>query len=236
MSSFKKYQELAKNSNIKSNQKVGRYADQNEEGIFPDLLYKIKNLSKEGANVCDIGCGCSRPVFDLIENGNKHKQKMFLIDSSEMLSFIPASKNIEKISGQFPSDEICIKEKMDAIIIYSVFHYIVADNLNWIQFIDSAVELLDEGGELLIGDIPNYSKKKRFLSSEFGGNFHKNFNNLKDAPEVEFSIFEKNIIDDAMILFILNRYRTMGFDTFLLPQRADLPFGYTREDILIRRF
>lgn len=39
MSSFKNYQELAKNSNIKSNQKVGRYVDQNEESILNDLAY-----------------------------------------------------------------------------------------------------------------------------------------------------------------------------------------------------
>lgn len=238
MNKFEYYQKLAENKDLLSHEKVGRSVRQPEDAIFSDLLFKIKNLSKESINICDIGCGCSKPVLELIEHSEKHKQKLFLIDGNSMLSHLPDNKNfIKKISGCFPNKDVIsqIDEKMDVIITYSVFQYVFADG-NFIEFLDSAVELLKEGGELFLGDIPNNSKLQRFLNSDFGCKFYQQYNNTKELPTINFSSFEKNVLDDSTVFYILNRYRTMGYDVYLLPQNERLPFCYSREDILIRKY
>lgn len=237
MNKFEYYQKLAENNDLASHEKVGRSIRQPENNIFSDMLLKIKNLSKESINVCDIGCGCSKPVLELIEHSEKQKQKLFLIDGSPMLSHLPDNKTfIKKISGCFPNKDIIkqIDEKMDVIIIYSVFQYVFTDG-NFIDFLDSAVELLKDGGELFLGDIPNNSKLQRFLNSDFGCKFYQQYNNTKELPTINFSSFEKNVLDDSTVIYILNRYRTMGYNVFILPQNEELPFCYSREDILIRK-
>lgn len=39
--------------------------------------------------------------------------------------------------------------------------------------------------------------------------------------------------DDALALDLMAFIRGKGFEAFLLPQSIDLPFGATREDILV---
>ena len=48
--------------------------------------------------------------------------------------------------------------------------------------------------------------------------------------------FQEMSINDDLIFMILQRYRLMGFETYLLPQKENLPLCYTREDILIRKW
>ena len=88
---------------------------------------------------------------------------------------------------------------------------------------------------MLIGDIPNISKRKRFFSSETGIAFHKNFMNTDEPPVVAHAKLESGEIDDGIIMGILQRYRGYGFDTYLLPQNSKLPMYNRREDILIHK-
>jgi len=37
------------------------------------------------------------------------------------------------------------------------------------------------------------------------------------------------------VVDLIARFRRQGFDTFVLPQSTSLPFGHTREDILVTR-
>jgi hypothetical protein len=39
--------------------------------------------------------------------------------------------------------------------------------------------------------------------------------------------------DDALVLDVMAFIRRKGFEAFLLPQPIDLPFGGSREDILV---
>ena len=103
------------------------------------------------------------------------------------------------------------------------------------EFIDRVVELLTEGGQLLLGDVPNVSKRKRFFASDAGVRYHQKFMATSDRPEVAFNVLEPGTLDDAVILAILGRYRSAGCDTFVLPQQPALPFANRREDILISR-
>ena len=75
--------------------------------------------------------------------------------------------------------------------------------------------LLSPGGKLLLGDIPNISKRNRNSKYNQG------------------ELFEK--IEDGFIFSILQRYRNFGFETYMLKQSEHLPLNETREHILIER-
>jgi len=240
---FEWYREQASSKDISETEMVGRFAEQNanEHAIFPDLLNKIPNLSNDGIKVVDIGCGCSKPVLDLIESGEEHNQELVLIDSAEMLDNIvldeTSAKKVEKAPICFPEYSFVDKHEgtADVVISISVFQCAFYDS-NFIDFVDSAVRLLKSGGYLLLADIPNGTKKKRFLNSEEGAKFHMAWAKTQDKPEVTWSEFESMSLDDSTIFYLLQRYRNMGFETYLLPQNEGLPFSNTREDILIRRW
>lgn len=88
---------------------------------------------------------------------------------------------------------------------------------------------------MLLGDIPNISKRKRFFASENGIDFHKKFMNTNLPPEVKFYSIESHEMDDSIIFCILSRARSQGFDAYVLPQSDELPMANRREDILIAR-
>jgi hypothetical protein len=105
--------------------------------------------------------------------------------------------------------------------------------MNPFYFIDAAVKLLNDGGRFLIGDIPNISKRNRFFASNTGLKFHQSFTKTATNPEYEFNTLIEDKIDDSLVYAILNRYRSAGFETYLLEQPASLPMSNRREDILI---
>ena len=120
------------------------------------------------------------------------------------------------------------------ILVYSVLQYVFVD-ASVFDFVDACLELLAPEGQLLIGDIPNVSKRKRFFSSEEGARFHREYTGTTDRPEVWFNAVERSKIDDAVVLGILARARAAGFDAHVLPQAPDLPMANRREDIQITR-
>ena len=123
---------------------------------------------------------------------------------------------------------------MDVVLIYSVLHYVYEDQPLF-GFIDAALKLLAPGGEMLIGDIPNISKRKRFFDSDAGIDFHQAYTESRQVPTPQFNVLEPNKIDDSVILSIIMHARAAGFDAYLLPQGCKLPMANRREDILIRR-
>ena len=106
-------------------------------------------------------------------------------------------------------------------------------------FISKVLELLEDGGLLLFGDLPNSSKKIKFLNSKIGNSFLIDWKNkMKSDKSSAFDQFEIDelavVIDDEFILNVVKMCRNKGFEAFILPQNPNLPFGHTREDILIR--
>lgn len=234
---FLHFQELASNSSSDP-EKVGRFSSQAEaEGyIFPNILSKLPSLSCEGSLVIDIGSGCSRPVRDLISHTENNQQKLVLVDSYEQLKYLPKAAHVQPFYSRFPDEKVCdtFKGKADCVIVYSVFHYVFLDS-NFTKFLDEAVSLLNYGGQLILGDIPNASKKKRFLSSESGKQFHRQWSQSDELPEIVWNNFEPMTLDDDVIAFLMQRYRNMGFETYLYPQHPMMPFSQTREDLVITR-
>jgi hypothetical protein len=106
---------------------------------------------------------------------------------------------------------------------------------NPFQFVDECIRLLAGGGQILIGDIPNISKRKRFFASPNGIRFHREFMKTDEAPAVAFNALEPGEIDDAVLIGIVMRARAAGCDAYILPQPANLPMANRREDILISK-
>lgn len=238
MLSFDDFKNMAMDEKLQDYEKVGFkecHRKDKEQNIFLDILKKL-NIDNGGGqcNIMDIGCGCSKPVKMLTQYAKKHSHTLYLVDSKQMLDNIPDEKNIIKIPHEFPNgcDFKLFANKMDYIVVYSVLSMIVYYG-NLVNFIDSCVELLKSGGRLLIGDIQNLSKKKRFLSSQKGIEFHQKWSQSNEIPNIKYNVLEKQMIDDSIIFLILQRYRNFGFETYLLEQSDDLPLNNTREDILI---
>ena len=233
---FEDFKELAKDTNIKPIKKVLRTKEwkKYEKNIFLDIKNKIKSLgSSNNLNVLDIGCGCSRPVMDLISYCKSKKNNLYLLESQEMLDQIPDNDFVNKIPCQFP---LCVdfiekySGKFDVIICYSVIHY-AFEHQQYVNFIDQAVSLLDIGGILFIGDIPNASKHRRFVSSQKGKELHKKWN-IPLKPQKDIL---ENRIDDSIVIQILSKYRQNGYETYILPQSSNLSMSHVREDIMIER-
>ena len=117
---------------------------------------------------------------------------------------------------------------------YSVLHYVFPD-ASVHSFLDAAVGLLAHGGSMLIGDIPNLSKRRRFFSSPAGHAHHRAFTGSDHPPELTYDVPEPGRIDDAVLLGLVARVRAAGCDAYLVPQADGLPMANRREDLLIYR-
>lgn len=237
---FEAFRRLASDDTLSKYEKIGfpdSYRQGFEQAIFSDIRSKLSSLNDHNRRVIDIGPGCSDLPLQLIDLCSAQNHLLTLIDSAEMLDNLPDQSYITKIPALFPNCETQLEEAMgntDVVLAYSVLHYVMVD-VAFFRFIDASMSLLAPEGQLLIGDIPNISKRKRFFSSDSGKKFHKEFMNTNDEPEVVFNCIENDQIDDAVIFSILQRARTAGFDAYLLPQHPSLPLANRREDILITR-
>jgi hypothetical protein len=237
---FDDFRRRALDSSLSRHHKIGfpnSYLEGKEEAIFDDIKSKLTSLHGRNKTVIGIGPGCSLLPLMLVDLCRQRGHSLSLVDSEEMLSQLPDEPFLKKIAGHFPqcpglADEF--NGRIDAILTYSVLHYVFAESNLW-DFFDQCLALLAPSGEMLIGDVPNISKRKRFFSSAAGVKFHQEFTQTQEVPEVVFNQIESRQIDDAVIFSLLMRARQQGFDAYVLPQRDDLPMANRREDILIRR-
>jgi len=237
---FQDFRRMAADDSLSSYEKIGfpnSYREGRERAIFEDISFKLPALSERGKTVLDIGPGCSELPLMLIEACKDNGHELLLIDSEEMLSRLPDTPGAKKIVGYYPECEAALSSyigRIDVIVTYSVLHYVFAES-NIFSFLDLSLSLLAPGGQMLIGDVPNISKRNRFFSSAAGIKFHQEFTETDEIPEVAFSRINRGQIDDAVVLALLTRARNQGFDAYVIPQRDDLPMANRREDILIRR-
>jgi hypothetical protein len=238
--SFADFKRTAKDESLSGYEKIGfpdSYRKGKEKLIFQDIVGKLPSLLGKKKVVLDIGPGCSELPTMLIDLCRKNHHSLILVDSEEMLSQLPSGPFVRKVAGFYPDCARLLKsyrKKIDVIITYSVAHYVFVESNLW-DFLDTSLELLSDGGQMLIGDIPNVSKRKRFFSSAAGVKFHHEFTAAKEIPEIAFNTIERHHIDDAVVLGLLARARNSGFDAYLLPQERDLPMANRREDLLVRK-
>jgi len=233
---FDDFKKLASNEKLSEYEKIGfpdSYRKKYEKKIFQNIK-KILLLDRADITFFDIGCGCSELPKMLIKNAQDYNQNLHVVDSSEMLNNLSSYNYAIKHCLKFPNDFISDKyeNSADVVLIYSVLQHVFLET-NPFYFIDNAVKLLKNGGRLLLGDIPNISKRNRFFSSDAGILFHQKFTKTKTFPELSTNNLNENTIDDSLIFAILNRYRLAGYESYLLEQPDDLPMHNRREDILI---
>ena len=237
---FEDFRRLAKDESLSKYERIGfpdNYRSGKEESIFRDIVAKLTLLDQEGKTVLDIGPGCSDLPQMLISQCEFKRHSLILVDAPEMLEQLPDNPCVEKVAAFYPDCPQLVEKlvgKVDAILCYSVLHYIFVDT-SIFRFLDTSLSLLAPGGQMLIGDIPNTSKRKRFFASETGTRFHQEFMKTTELPDVKFNQLEHAQIDDAVVMSLLQRARTQGFDAYVLPQNTDLPMANRREDILIVR-
>jgi len=235
--SFEDFKKRAKSSSLSKWEKIGfpnSYRENTEHLIFDDIALKLK-LNDNCFKILDVGCGCSDLVNHFITYTTKNNGSLYLVDSQEMLdNIVPEYINskIHLIPGYFPNVDVFnnkFHNYFDRIIVYSVIQYVFLEQSIY-SFINKCLEMLSQGGILMIGDIPNFSARERFLQSEEGKSFLSSVNYDNNINIIHD---KKERIDDSIIISILTRYRNFGCETYLLPQPKELPFGNRREDILI---
>jgi hypothetical protein len=206
------------------------------EVILRHIVNTLPRIQAPRAVVFDIGCGCSEVTDRLITYCAERGHQLVLVDSPEMLGMLPAQPGVRKVGGRFPLEAVIEEHRgrVDVVIVYSVLQYVFAEANAW-DFVDAALQLLSEGGEMLLGDLPNVSKRKRFFSSTAGINYHRKMMQTDEAPAVSYNLVERREMDDAFLLGLIARVRSQGFDAYIQPQPSDLPLANRREDILIRR-
>lgn len=235
------FRALAGDPSLSRHEKVGfpdSYRQGKEEAIFRDVLAKVGALQRHGARVIEIGPGCSQLPVMLAGRCAERGSQLIWVDSPEMLALLPDAPHVRKVTGRFPQalqpEMHELAGAVDAIVAYSVVQYVFAEG-NVFQFLDACLGLLAHGGELLIGDVPNQTMRKRFFASPVGVATHQRYTGRAELPEVQFNRLEPGQMDDGVVLALLARARAQGFHAWVLPQATDLPMANRREDILIRR-
>jgi hypothetical protein len=234
------FAKLAGDERLSKYEKIGfpdSYRKGFEEKIFADICAKLPRLRDRELRVLDIGPGCSDLPRMLIETCRRQGHRLYVVDSPEMLAQLPDAPFIEKRPGLFPlcRDALAdLKNRIDVILCYSVLHYVFVD-ANVFDFVDESLDLLAARGELLIGDIPNVSKRQRFFATESGIAYHRQFTGTETLPDLPQVGPKRGLIDDAVVLGLLSRARAAGADAYVLPQDPALPMANRREDVLIRK-
>jgi hypothetical protein len=237
---FAGFAKLAGDQSLSKYQKIGfpdSYRAGFEEKIFADICAKLPRLRDRDLTVLDIGPGCSDLPMMLIDLCRAQGHRLCLVDSAEMLALLPDAPFIDKRPGLFPKCRAALADLRGGVAValsYSVLHYVFVD-ASVFDFVDLAIELLAPNGEMLIGDIPNASKRGRFFASDAGIAFHRRFTGGDSPPPAADDGPARGKIDDAVILGLLARARAAGADAYVVPQDTALPMANRREDILLRR-
>ncbi|MBE7426388.1 MAG: SAM-dependent methyltransferase [Ideonella sp.] len=238
---FEAFRGLARDASLSRHEKVGfpdSYREGKEEAIFRDVVSKLASLQRSGGRVVEVGPGCSALPVMLADRCAGLHGELIWVDSAEMLALLPDAPHVRKVVGRFPQALLPrlneLAGTVDTIVAYSVAQYVFAEG-NLFQFLDACLALLGAGGELLIGDLPNQTMRKRFFASAAGAASHRRYTGSDEPPPVHFNRLEPGLIDDSVVLALLSRARAQGFHAWVVPQAPDLPMANRREDVLIRR-
>ena len=163
--------------------------DGKETLIFADITSKLSRLGQHGQIVIDLGTGCGPLALLMMEHCEERGHLLVQVDSPEMLALLPpASPTTTRIGGRFPDE--CdglmadLHGRAHCVLAYGVLSCVFADG-NVFEFVDRSLELLAPGGQLLLADLPNRSKRKRFFASDAGIRFHQEFMGTSAAARCE---------------------------------------------------
>lgn len=205
-----------------------------EKRILADVMAKLRLEAND--DLLEIGCGPGGLLLPLSffvrsATGVDHPNAIAAFRSRL------GTGGPKLIEGNFL--DVAIPGAFSKILIYSVVHYL-SDERELLRFVDKAVGLLKPGGLLLLGDVPNADKKKRFLRTRKGREVMKAWEKVAASfrgipgpamrPDPDLIA-----IDDRILLSLMTRLRRQGHEAFLLEQPEGLAMCYSREDVLVRR-
>ncbi|MDC0990022.1 class I SAM-dependent methyltransferase [Rhodospirillales bacterium] len=210
----------------------GRYAVQEnaERNIVPEIIQKLKLVPSD--DLLEIGCGVGNLLIPL----SFHSATCTGIDHINLIETLNQrykSYNLNLIGEDFLNTALDMQ--FDKILIYSVI-LLMPDKPMLYQFIDKALDLLKPTGRLLLGDLNNIDLKNRFLASDKGRAFQVEWkkqvarHSEGGGPKTSGATLE---FDDQVLMELLLYIRSKGFNSFLVEQNESLPFGHTREDIIV---
>ena len=216
----------------------GRYEFQNkdEEFIISDILEKLLPIKTD--SFLDIGCGSGDISYTISElvasttlcDNEKSLERINKIYSKNNFNFYPTNF----LDADFGEN------KFDKILCYSVLQCLSGEE-ELFDFVDKIISLISARGRVLIGDIPNKDKLRRFLESKRGESFNKVWLNKKKENGVKYTKIEDYLskdhefveINDNLILKIISYVRSKNLNAYIYEQNVSLPFGNSREDIVI---
>lgn len=233
--SFDNYSQLARQHDAGNIEVAGRYRFQSsaERRIINDVAGKLAINSDD--SLLEIGCGPGNILLPL----SYQVARSAGIDNDAALGRLAARcgtpMHIETYPGDFLSMELP-EPLFSKVLIYSVLQYV--DSLaSAIRFLRRALSLLCPGGRLMLGDLPNPDKKRRFTESQAGMLASQEWSALvSNAGSHPLSGLPQDnrllVVNDDLLLSLLKYGRTEGYESYLLPQPTDLPFGHTRDDLI----
>ncbi len=229
------YANFARQQNASETQVAGRYAIQvlPEKRIVADLLHKLAIEPED--TLLEIGCGpgsLALPLSYLVTETS-------VVDHQDVLARLKSrggAKDIRLYPGDFA--DVTINQQFSKILLYSVLHYL-PDFDSIAKFVRKAFDLLLPEGRMVLGDLPNEDKKRRFLASAKGKTFIEEWNLAVAGSDQDFhakhTISTPNTFGfhDKAVFQLAELVRSWGAETYVLPQPPNLPFGHTREDLVI---
>jgi 2-polyprenyl-3-methyl-5-hydroxy-6-metoxy-1,4-benzoquinol methylase len=217
---------------------AGRHAFQRSEErlIVDDVTRKLELGPK--SRLLEIGCGMGvllGPLSRLVHSATGVDHESIIERAAGRLP-----DDVRLIAGRWP--DVIVDSTFDRILVYSVLHYLDGPTAAE-AFVDACVTVLEPGGRILLGDLPNRDAAARFTATEAGAAFSVAWRERVAGESGDDAkrdaIFDgiegAGYLDDEFILGLVRRYRARGFEAYVLPQRSDLPFGWTREDIVLHR-
>lgn len=225
----------------------GRYLcqEQAERRVLQDVADKLRLQPDD--DVLDIGCGVGNltiPMSFLVRSVTG-------IDQEQVISRVRSrigrlSTDMRLVEGNFLDLQLdAVGNGFSKVLAYSVIQ-LLSDRREVLEMIDKGLRLLKPGGRFLIGDIGNTERQTRILNSPAGAHWQARFDEARREQEskgLEFGIsdlipiHERDSefvnIDDDFVMQIMLRYRRQGYETYLVEQAPDLPYGIYREDLII---
>lgn len=222
------YSELAKRENPA--ERVGRpVRAYDSEGLVLDEILRITSF-QERRSILDIGCGCGNLAIKLAEIAQRNNQDLTLLDIEPVINKLesnmsePLLASSKRIHGIFPTKLDAPLGSYDLIVAYSVMHYVDSPT----NFILHACKLLQKGGMIFIGDIPNLDKRIRFNK----GNSYSLLSRAGIRQLYSKSVLSDNF-SDRKLMKLVRKLRCLGFDAYLYPQHRNLPHSGSREDLVV---
>ena len=234
--SFENFARAASQTDLPDTEIAGRYPfqAQAERRILGDVIEKLALQPTD--RLLEVGCGPGNLLIPL----SFFVSEATGIDNAPAIERMrcraPTAQNIVGTSGNFleiPLDN----GRFDKVLVYSVLHYL-SSQTEVLAFVDRCIHCCAPGGRILLGDLPNRDRKLRFSRSTAGETVRTEWNQqVTQAGKHAFDTLPGDerlvTIDDQLLLAVLAHVRQLGHEAYLLPQPQDLPFGGSREDILI---